>query len=603
MGFLGKLAQLYDTVKTKGLEGGIEMNEPGHIPQTAHLIVKIDKQGRFQGYETMPPKTLVIVPILKARTNNILPLPLADKIEYVGGDYTAYGGEKEHCDVYLREMKAWCEHPQATEEVKAVYRYVERKCLVKDLVDAGVLPYENGKIIKTLPDGDVAPVFALLPPTSDASGIFICWEVEGVQTWKSPQVRQSWRDYLKSQPSRKGLCMVSGEKTVLTDIHQGRLRHPADGAKLISASDEKGLRYLGRFTSGDQVCGIGWELSEKAHNALRWLIARQGIKNGEQVTVLWTEDGQEPPFPLEDGKHVWEMDAEEDGLGLEESYLLYQSMKGFPLPENYPYDKIMLLTLDAPTVGRLAVTAYEEYPSERYFEHLRQWQEDFSWPFKVKVISRKEGKETFTVRERVFAPSLKMMIHAAFGDNIQQAMYKKLFREGMDVICGGHACNLPYYWVENAFKEAVGFHDKNWRRQRAIAFGCALYNGWLKRQGKKVDKESRSYLYGRLAALAEYTESYMLYVFEKERETNSQRLFRMMTTHPERTWPILKQKIDYARKRLSLMNMETWEDRQEQIETVLAETVGSGLVDPSFLHGYFDEMKTHSQWVAQKKGT
>lgn len=47
--------------------------------------------------------------------------------------------------------------------------------------------------------------------------------------------------------------------------------------------------YLGLLTDSAQCAGIGYEASQKIHNALKWLIERQGklYGSGELAIVAW----------------------------------------------------------------------------------------------------------------------------------------------------------------------------------------------------------------------------------------------------------------------------------------------------------------------------
>lgn len=58
-------------------------------------------------------------------------------------------------------------------------------------------------------------------------------------------------------------------------------------AKLISGNDERGFTYRGRFENRGQAVSVGYESSQKTHNALRWLLARQGKYIDGEVTVAW----------------------------------------------------------------------------------------------------------------------------------------------------------------------------------------------------------------------------------------------------------------------------------------------------------------------------
>ena len=88
--------------------------------------------------------------------------------------------------------------------------------------------------------------------------------------------------------------------------HPAKLRHTGDKAKLVSANDSSGFTFRGRFTDpyGSQAAMVSYEVTQKAHNALRWLISRQGFRNGNQVYVSWAVSGKETPKPLES---TWEL--------------------------------------------------------------------------------------------------------------------------------------------------------------------------------------------------------------------------------------------------------------------------------------------------------
>ena len=70
----------------------------------------------------------------------------------------------------------------------------------------------------------------------------------------------------------RGLCMVTGQTAMLLATkHPKRNTRRADGAKLISSNDTSGFTFRGRFENAEEACGVGFEVTQKAHNALRWL--------------------------------------------------------------------------------------------------------------------------------------------------------------------------------------------------------------------------------------------------------------------------------------------------------------------------------------------
>ena len=94
--------------------------------------------------------------------------------------------------------------------------------------------------------------------------------------------------------------MVTGKTANIASNHPKNIRYPGDGAKLISSNDKEGFTYLGRFTTDSEACGIGIEVTQKAHSALRWLIERQGSRDGEQAVVAWAVSGADVPDPQAD---------------------------------------------------------------------------------------------------------------------------------------------------------------------------------------------------------------------------------------------------------------------------------------------------------------
>ena len=68
------------------------------------------------------------------------------------------------------------------------------------------------------------------------------------------------------------------------------------GAKLLSANDESGFTYRGRFVDSNEAYAVSYEVSQKAHSALHWVIANQGISVGnkdKRTFVCWNPKGKE----------------------------------------------------------------------------------------------------------------------------------------------------------------------------------------------------------------------------------------------------------------------------------------------------------------------
>lgn len=86
-----------------------------------------------------------------------------------------------------------------------------------------------------------------------------------------------------------------------------------------------------------------------------------------------------------------------------------------------------------------------------------------------------------------------------------------------------------------------------WNRQRVLAYACALIYKYHNDKGEKISmvldekNTNRSYLFGRLLALAEAFEASVL---DDGRETNAVRLWNAFSNHPMQTWRTLYEQLN-----------------------------------------------------------
>ncbi|WP_373754513.1 type I-C CRISPR-associated protein Cas8c/Csd1, partial [Neisseria weixii] len=315
MSWMQKLYRTYEAVSGQDFSGNDEPLTPvGHTLQNAHIAIVLNGQGEFQTARVMPPKTAIMLPATESsenRTSGEAPHPLADKIQYVAQDYAEYGGgKKAYFDGYRKQLQAWCDSEFSHPKVQAVLDYVNKGTVVADLVQTGIFQVDSdGKVLnKWEAESDVPPIFSVLPKTKgeiEFGSALVCWCVEIAgdvhgETWTDQSVQQSWIDYVGSSEAQKGFCLVQGMDAAISTMHPAKLRHTGDKAKLISSNDTAGYTFRGRFEAAEEAASVSTEVSAKAHSALRWLIARQGIRNGDQVTVAWAVSGKQVPSPLQD---------------------------------------------------------------------------------------------------------------------------------------------------------------------------------------------------------------------------------------------------------------------------------------------------------------
>lgn len=597
MSWMQKLYRTYESILEQGVIDDTEPLTPvGHTIQNAHIVIVIDGQGNFQTARVMPPKTAILLPATESsenRTSGEAPHPLADKIQYVAKDYANYGGEKKaYFDGYLKQLKAWCESPFTHPKVQAVLNYVTKGQVVANLVEAGIFQLDlDGKVLnKWETEGDAPPIFSVLPKTKgeiEFGSALVCWQVEIAgdvhsQTWTDKTIQQSWMDYAASEKAEKGFCLVQGEETIISTMHPAKLRHTGDKAKLISSNDTAGYTFRGRFATAEEAASVSADVSAKAHSALRWLISRQGIRNGDQVTVAWAISGKPVPSPIKDisSEIDWDnldISAVENpdeittqrlsentepspdwsvNIGRAAAQIIKKKLHGYQA-ELKAHEQISLIMLDSATPGRMALTYYQEFLPADYFANLDAWIDDFSW-YQRYSIEVPNGKKTDKRTQwRFVPPSPYSIADAVYGKSLSDTLKKQLYTRLLPVIAGGTSVPIPEDLVRQSFQVACNpfanhrledgekIRSANW--QRNIGVACALYKGWRARHhdlskrriypmSLDTENRSRDYLYGRLLAVAENTESYALYLAGEKRSTTAERYMQRFAEHPFATW-------------------------------------------------------------------
>jgi CRISPR-associated protein Csd1 len=143
MSWIGKLHETYERC-----DGASQFeNEPlmpiCHAVQQAHIEIVLDEKGCFRSARYIQKKDTVIPATEQsaARTGKKPPPhPLCDKIQYCAADYPKFGGAKDsfYAD-YVSLLRCWCESPYRHPKVQAVLTYVEKRTVVRDLVNEKLL--------------------------------------------------------------------------------------------------------------------------------------------------------------------------------------------------------------------------------------------------------------------------------------------------------------------------------------------------------------------------------------------------------------------------------------------------------------------------------
>lgn len=565
-----------------------------HVSQQVHIHVTLDGEGNFIRAKLLPPKTQMVIPATEdssTRVGNIAPHPLIDKIHYCAKDYS--GTKENFFATYHTQLRKWCASPHTHPMAQAVLAYVGKGTLVHDLLGEDVLLADNqGSLLTVAPEGLKDSIFNRLVPKDgvrDQGEALVAWSVLmpgalETRAWKEESLQKAWIAFDAATMEERGLCMVEGTEAALAVKHPRNIRRPGDGAKLVSSNDSSGFTFRGRFLEGAQACTIGYEASHKAHNALRWLLARQGYRNGEQAVVAWAQSGATLPNPCENWLPPVEdmdFDATEDffvlgapdthspqNMGYAFSERLRKALRGYRA-DLKDTEGIAILALDAASPGRLAVTFYREQMLEDYLHNLEKWQQDCAWILPV-ILKEKDDKGKEKDR-RIFvacAPTPETIARVAYGRRMDDKLRKTTVERLLPCIVDG--APLPRDLVECCVRRACNRSGmESWEWPEALGTACAVYRGYYARHPKQgerrtytmaLDKErcSRDYLYGRLLAVAEYVERTALNLADEKRPTNAERLMQRFADHPCATWRQIRLQLEPYLQRLQNSAKGAW---------------------------------------------
>lgn len=534
-----------------------------HTTQNAHIEVTITEDGTFHSARVLDKNEMnTLIPCTEGSANRagskIAPYPLHDKLSYVAGDFVAYGGKikkEEPFTYYIAQLKEWAESPYAVSKVKSIYNYVSKRTLIKDLVDSKILFLDgSGYLIETW-DKKYESTYAEKPAifsvvTGGQESAFIRFTVYSskkllTEVWKDQEMYNSFIRFYQDLLGDKDLCYITGDFLPSTDKHANKIRNSGDKAKLISANDTSGFTFRGRFNKSTEVASISYEVSQKAHNALKWLINRQGKMIDQRVFLVWGNDELSIPDVTEDTFSIDPVPIEREKISHTNQEFAREIAKAFDGHKNNLTLKseVNVLLLDSATTGRLAVLYYRNLHKELYLERLKNWHSTCAWIHRYRKNDNGEYVHFFG------APATKDIAFAAYGPKANEKIVKGLMERLLPCIIDNKV--IPLDIVKNAMNRSSNpVSMEKWEWEKTLSITCALIN---KMEGYNVtlDKENkeRDYLFGRLLAIADVLERRALGA-EENRSSNAIRYMNSFSKSPARTWKTIQESLQPYQARL-----------------------------------------------------
>lgn len=583
-----------------------------HTTQTAHIEVIVDQEGNFYDARVLE-KESTILPFTEESGSrsgkNYVPHVLHDKLMYVAGDYVKYTDQedkKEAFERYIQQLQEWCDSPYKHEDVVAIYKYVKKGCLIKDLVSNEILFLNNNeKLLKKWDAKSDQPkprIFSVIAGDQESALVRFNVhrpEITEKNVWNNQEIYQSFVDFYNTRLKENDICYVSGEIAPIVERHPNKLRNSGDKSKLISANDSSGFTFRGRFSKPTEVANISYEVSQKAHNALKWLIDKQGKIVDGRVFLVWGTQSTDIPQVTEEltessisfisnfiePPKVKSTGGTKLALARKHNQLLSGYDKEIQINEGS--DNVYILTLDAATPGRLAVLYYRNLDLNEYFERLREWHKGCSWYHRQRVNN--EWTEFYG------APSFSVIAHAAYGPKPSEKLVKEIMERLIPCVIDGR--KVPLDIVRNAIQRASSplSFGETWEWERSLTVACSLVKKHYEKEEYTVslnkDTTDRSYLFGRLLAVADVLERSVLSSEDKNRATNAVRYMNAFVRQPERVWKTIHANIQPHLMRLG-GNARRYTDLLDEINNKFKiEEFNNKPLDGKYLLGYYSQRK------------
>lgn len=571
MGLLQKAVETYDAMAHRAGKVFEKETEPlapiSHITTQANIEITLDQDGNFISARTVgkeEPK--IIIPVTEksaGRTSAPCAHPLCDQLGYV-----APFDPNKH-ELYVTALSDWAGSAFTHPKLGPILRYVQAGTILSDLSGAGIL--------QLTPEG---------APAEDKA--MVRWIVNGLgekfsgRCWEDQGLMNAYISYISAR--RQGtptLCMVSGTLESPASQHPKGIIPINGNAKLISANDSSGFTYRGRFDDPAQAATISYTASQKAHCALRWLVANQGVTFGRRTFLCWNPQGEKVPSMTQSMSRPG---GERQRAANPTQYRqqLKDALTGWKmkLPD---HAEVVIAAFDAATKGRLAVTYYNELLASDFLERLKTWDESCCWvngslgvqsPSLDQLVSwafgtPRNGKAE--IDDRILSQQMQRLVacrveQAAFPLDIERALVER-------------ASNLQLYAEEAEEIEEISPKTKKkikkYPRAELLFTACAAIRKYHFDQPKKeewdmaLDKDctDRSYLFGRLLAIADAIEN-STYTDEDRRETNAMRMQKIFSLRPMDTWAVLWDKLLPYRRRLEQSRPKLHHYYQDTIDEI-----------------------------------
>lgn len=635
MSWLPECAAVYDKIgKDAGTKvNGVLLLPLFHSTQNAQIEVNVSTEGEF-AFATIIDKAnqVTMIPVTEdsaARSSGVEPHPLFDKLIYTAGDFVKYANKiknntPNYYIEYMNKLRQWVESEYTNDKLKAVYKYLSKGTLATDLINNELLILDGEKFDAkcTINNIHQEDVFIRFSVVNFETG-------EKVNLWENKGISDKYISYCSNSNSESELCYATGEKVPVTYKHMAGIRYPGDKSKLISSNDKTGFTYRGLFSTKEEAYAVGRIVSQKAHLALKWLSQSCGTTFGTAKYIIWQKSLEEVidcfgTVKSENTKlENTDIKTDSDGVSYAKTLSSYKQilryvMKGYRQNLNFNSD-IIIMVLDAATQGRMSINMYQELKSSEFYDNVNRWFSQTVWHW-----CYFDGQKKLV--HCVQTPSLYNIIKYACGvekDSLigqpTVEVDEKVLQRFVQAIfpCIALGKPLPANVLKQIFTRASNpqFYSNKNNWDRVVDVCCALYRKYyIDKKGVELnmkldrDCDDRSYLYGRLAAVAEKIET-DTYDSDEKRAPNALRYMNVLMTSPFKTWRHIEMKISPYMTKLASKKYGSYTYYGKELQEIYVNFKKGEFelvkpLDAMFFMGYYgekDELYTSSKNKEEEK--
>lgn len=583
-----------------------------HTYRMAQVEVQLDLKGNFIGASVLDKdKGNTVIPCtIDSSTRSgskMAPHALHDNLQYVAGDYKAFGGivkagNTPHED-YLRNLAEWCESQFGDPRIEAVYAYAKKGQLIEDLVNNNVLFAVNHQLVSKWDRelerkyGDKPGIFKAL--NGEQFSTFVRFNVIDLKNtivpiWEDHHLYELYIGLNRGKLAEQKLCYVTGKVLPATVKHPSELRYGGDKAKLISGNDKRGFTYRGRFLDKKDVASVSYEVSQKAHNVLKWLITKQGKNIDGRIFLTWgsktdTDELVEMISPDEDLYQLLGKEYEKGNQDPTHSYFtreLAKALDGYKNNLNY-HSNVYIMVLDAATPGRMAIVYYRTIEKNLYLNRISNWHTTCNWRHSY-IKNKENGKRLIFFG----APSSRDIVEAAYGSNAGDKLVKNTLSRLLPCIVDER--KVPFDIVNNIFTRTSNpLSMERWEWEKQLSIACAVMRKRYEKEEYAVEldinRTDRDYLYGRLLAVAYVLEKNTFDEYEDKRIPNAERYMLAFSRHPETTWKIIQHNLLPYQQKLGTKKGTRYQKLFDEIGLKLAEYSSDEPLNGKYLFGFYSQ--------------